>query len=65
MAGESQRDRRKAAPSDDCPTQSPTPAIDGPPPAGLAWIHALAQEWETEVSLLRYPRGLYEATLRK
>ena len=65
MAGESQRDRRKAARSDDRPTTCPPPSNNGGTPTGLAWIHALALEWEAEASLLRYPQGLYEASLRK
>jgi hypothetical protein len=65
MAVESQNDRRKAAPNDDRPTTSTQPANDGATPRGLAWIHALALEWEAEASLLRYPQGLSEASLRK
>jgi hypothetical protein len=65
MAGESQRDRRKATPNDERPTIHPPPANNAATPTGLAWIHALALEWEAKASLLRYPQGLSEASLRK
>jgi len=65
MAVESQKDRRKAAPNDDRPTNFPPPANNGAAPTGLGWIHALALEWEAEASLLRYPQGLSEGSLRK
>jgi len=65
MAGESQSGRMERIPKDDRETSFPRPAHTSATRTGLAWIHALALEWEAETSLIRYPQGVSEASLRK